>query len=265
MKPRLPVFKAPLVGVLLVVGALLSPLSAHALFDDDEARKAILDLRQKFDAYRQTTDAALSRLTNEARDGDATRQRSLLELLNQNEQLRAEIARLRGQNEQLARDVSELQRLQKDVLAGVDARLRQVEPVRVVLDGQDFSAAPEEKREFDAALDLLRKSDFGAASAAFSGLLRRYPGSGYTASALYWLGNAQYARSAYTEAIDSHKRLTTQFPSHVRTPEALLAMANSQIEIKDGKGAQRTLEALVKGYPQSEAAAAGRERLARMR
>lgn len=265
MTPASPVFKAPSWAAVVLAGAALWPLQAHALFDDDEARKAILELRQKFDAYRQATDATLNRLTSESRDSGAASQRALLELSNQNEQLRAEIARLRGLNEQLARDVSELQRQQKDVQAGVDARLRQVEPVRVSLDGTEFSATPEEKRDFDAALELLRKADFGAASAAFSGLLRRYPSSGYTPSALYWLGNAQYANRAYKEAIDSHRRLSTQFPSHVRTPEALLAMANSQIELKDGKAAQRTLESLVKLHPQSEAAAAGRERLARMR
>ena len=265
MALRSPASLTPVWGALVLVGACLWPLQAHALFDDDEARKAILDVRQKFDAYRQSTDAAMSRLVNELRENSATSQRSLLELSNQNEQLRAEMARLRGQNEQLARDVSELQRQQKDVQAGVDARLKQVEPVRVSLDGAEFAAAPEEKRDFDAAMELLRKAEFGAASAAYGGLLRRYPSSGYTASALYWLGNAQYATRAYKESIDSHRRLMTQFPTHLRTPEAMLAMANSQVELKDGKAAQRTLEALVKSYPQSEAAAAGRERLARLR
>lgn len=245
--------------------ACLWPLQAHALFDDDEARKAILDLRQKFEAYRQETDAKLSRLTNEVRESGATSQRSLLELSNQSEQLRAEIARLRGQNEQLAREVSELQRLQKDAQAGVDARLKQVEPARISLDGLEFTASPEEKREYDVALELLRKSDFGPASAALSGFLRRYPGSGYTPSALYWLGNAQYATRAYKEAIDSLRRLVAQYPTHQRAPEAMLAMANSLVELKDAKTAQRTLETLVRTYPQSEAAAAGRERLSRLR
>jgi tol-pal system protein YbgF len=265
MNSRLPGFVTSSLGICVLLAASVWPLQAHALFDDDEARKAILDLRQKFETYRQSTDAVLSRLGNELRESGAASQRSLLELSNQNEQLRAEVARLRGQNEQLAREVSELQRQQKDVQAGVDARLRQVEPVRVSLDGVDFSATPEEKREFDAAMELVRKSDFGAARAAFSAFLRRFPGSGYTPSALYWLGNSQYANREYKEAIESHRRLSMQFPTHARTPEALLAMANSQTEIKDSKAAQRTLETLVKGYPQSEAAAAGRERLARMR
>jgi tol-pal system protein YbgF len=237
------------------------PLQAHALFDDDEARKAVIELRQKFEAKSQATDAALA----EARESGATHRRSLLELSNQIEELRGELARLRGQNEQLAREVSELQRQQKDAQVGIDERLRQVEPVRVSLDGLEFTATPEEKRDFDAAMEVLRRSDFVRASQAYAAFLRRYPDSGYTPSALYWLGNAQYANRAYKDAIDSHRRLVTQYPTHLRAPEAMLAMANSQIEMKDSKTARRTLNDLVKQHPRSEAAAAARERLAGLR
>ena len=38
-------------------------------------------------------------------------------------------------------------------------------------------------------------------------------------------------------------------------------MANCQVEMKDIKAARRTLDDLLKAYPKSEAAAAGRERL----
>lgn len=238
--------------------AVLWPVQAHALFGDDEARQAIIELRRKVDANQAAGDAARS-------EGDAATRRSLLELSNQIEQLRGELARLRGQNEQLAREVAELQRAQKDVQAGVDARLRQVEPLKVELDGQSFTAQPAEKTQFDAAMDTLRRSEFAAASTAYTAFLRQYPASGYTPSALYWLGNAQYAARAYKDSAESHRRLVSDFPNHPRTPEAMLAMANSQVELKDTKGARRTLDDLVKKYPQSEAAAAAKERLARLR
>jgi TolA-binding protein len=45
----------------------------------------------------------------------------------------------------------------------------------------------------------------------------------------------------------------------------MLAMANSQIELKDTRTARRTLEQLIKLHPESEAAAAGRDRLSRLR
>jgi tol-pal system protein YbgF len=253
---------------LVLVLAAAWPLSAHALFNDDEARKAIIELRQRVEVNRQAAEAANAaqlRSLEEARESNSTLRRSLLDLANQIEQLRAEMARLRGQNEQLAREVSELQRQQKDVQLGLDERLRKMEPVRVTLDGKEFLAEPAEQRDFDAAMQMLRRSEFAASTQAYAAFLRRYPESGYTASALYWLGNAQYANRAYKEAIETHRRLVAQFPAHPRTPEAMLALANSQVELKDSKSARRTLEDLIKNHPQSEAAVAARERLSQLR
>ena len=250
-----------LLGTCALVVSAIWPLQAHAIFGDDEARRAIIELRQKVDKNLADTAAANA----EARESSAATRRSLLELSNQIEQLRAELARLRGQNEQLAREVSELQRQQKDVQAGVEERLRRVEPLRVEHDGQTFNAAPNEKRDFDAAMDMLRKSDFGPAAAAYASFLQRYPSSGYTPSVLYWQGNAQYASRAYKESVETHRRLVRDYPDHLRTPEAMLAMANSQFELKDPKAARKTLEDLAKAHPNSEAAAAARDRIARLR
>ena len=248
----------------LAIAAMLALSSLGcqaALFEDDEARRAVLDLRQRVDALRQSTETSNQRLG----DDNAQMRRSLLDLQNQIESLRAEQATLRGQNEQLQRDVTELQRRQRDMAKGVDERLRQFEPVPVSVDGLEFSADPAEKRDFEAALALFRKGDFPAAQAAFSGFDKRYPKSGYTPSVLFWLGNAQYAQRDYKEAISNFKQLLSVAPNHMRAPEAALSIANCQGELKDTKAARKTLEDLLKVYPQSEAAAAAKERLARMK
>ena len=248
----------------LAIAAMLALSSLGcqaALFEDDEARRAVLDLRQRVDALRQSGETSSQRLG----DDNAQMRRSLLDLQNQIESLRAEQATLRGQNEQLQRDVTELQRRQRDMAKGVDERLRQFEPVPVSVDGLEFSADPAEKRDFEAALALFRKGDFPAAQAAFSGFDKRYPKSGYTPSVLFWLGNAQYAQRDYKEAISNFKQLLSVAPNHMRAPEAALSIANCQGELKDTKAARKTLEDLLKVYPQSEAAAAAKERLARMK
>ncbi len=262
---RLPLFRRAALAALLLALAVVWPLQAHALFGDDEARKAIIELRQKVDANQQASEAARQALEAKNADSDTATRRSMLDLSNQIEQLRGEMARLRGQNEQLTRDVSEIQRQQKDTQAGIDERQRQMEPLKITHDEVSFTAAPAEKRDFDAALELLRGSKFAGAVQAYTAFLSRYPNSGYKPSALYWLGNAQYATRAYKEAMENHQRLTTLFPAHMRTPEAMLAMANSQVELKDSKGARRTLEQLIKQFPATEAATAGSERLARLR
>ena len=250
---------AATVGLALV--ALAVP-SAHAgLFDDDEARRAILDIRQRIDQNNKTQTDANARLSEQVEQ----LRRSVLDLNNQLEQLRAENARLRGTDEQLARDLSELQRKQKDIQSGVDDRIRRFEPQKVSVDGKEFSAEPEEKKQYDDAMEALRRSDFQATANGLSALRKRWPSSGYTESALFWLGNAQYGLRQYRDAITTFRSLVSSNPENPKAPEALLAIANCQAELKDTKSARRTIDELLKTYPKSEAAAAGRERLASLK
>ena len=228
-----------------------------ALFEDDEARRAILELRQRVDVLQQVNQ----------RSGDDNSQvrRSLLDLQTQIETLRMEHAKLRGQNEQLLRDVADLQRRQKDIAQGVDERLRQFEPVKVTVDGLEFQADADEKRDFEAALAVFRAGKFADAKTAFAGFVRQYPRSGYLPSARFWLGNAQYAAREYKEAIGNFKMLLSEAPGHARAPEAALSIANCQIELKETRTARKTLEDLLRDYPQSEAAVAAKERLSRLK
>ena len=239
----------------------LMALNAYALFDDDEARKAILELRQKVDA-QQTRNVEELRKANE---DTAQLRRSMLELASQIEGLRAELARLRGQDEQLAREIAEVQRKQKDMTQGVDDRLRKFEPSKVTADGKEFVASPAEVRDFDTALAMLRKGEFAPAQAAFLEFLTRYPNTGYKPSALFWLGNAQYALRGYKEAIANFKSVVALAPDGPRAPEAALSIANCQVELKDTKAARKTLEDLVKVFPESEAASVAKDRLSKLK
>jgi tol-pal system protein YbgF len=135
----------------------------------------------------------------------------------------------------------------------------------VNVDGRDFTADPAEQAAFEGALGAFRRGDFVGAQAAFADFVRKYPASGYRPTALFWLGNAQYANRDYKGAIANFRALLQQAPDHPRAPEAVLSIANCQIELKDNASARRTLDDLVKAYPQSEAAGAARERLARLR
>jgi tol-pal system protein YbgF len=253
----------------VVAAFVLLALPAHAaLFDDDEARKAILELRQKVQQMEQANaqQAAEAAKTNsQLLEQVQVLKRSMLELNGQLESLRGEIAKLRGTDEQLTRDLADVQRRQKDISQGVDDRIRKLEPVKVSVDGKEFMADPEEKRQFDDALAVLRNGDFDKAAVAFGGFLRRYPASGYADSSRFWLGNALYGKREYKDAIASFRSLVSNAPDHARAPKALLAVANCQVEAKDTKGARATIGELIKTYPKSEAAQAGRERLAALK
>jgi len=253
---------------LAVAVLMLLATSAQAqLFPDNEARKAILELR----GNDEQTSKRLAELTaaNKALQEQVQQllplRSSLLELNSQIEALRGELARQRGTNEQLSRDVAELQRKQKDIAQGVEDRIRKLEPQKVSVDGKEFLADNDEKRQYDAAFALIRSGDFAGAVTAFNNFSRRYPASGYLDSVRFWAGNALYGNREYKEAIASFRAFMANAPDHERVPEALLAVANCQAEMKDSKGARATLADLLKRYPQSEAAQAGKERLAALK
>ncbi|HWJ94859.1 MAG TPA: YbgF trimerization domain-containing protein, partial [Telluria sp.] len=85
------------------------PLQASAgILEDDEARKAILELRAKVDAMARDLNARIDTKSDKT---------AALEQLNQQEQTMQEIARLRGQIEVLANELSNAQKHQKDYYA----------------------------------------------------------------------------------------------------------------------------------------------------
>ncbi len=81
--------RALTVAVFAAVATWAVP--SHALFEDDEARRAILELRQRFDALQQSNQRSGERSGEEV----SQLRRSLLDLQTQIEALRTEQASLR--------------------------------------------------------------------------------------------------------------------------------------------------------------------------
>src|SRR6185295_13657665 len=139
-------------GAAAMACALFAPVAHAGIFDDDEARRAILDLRKQLEQSNEAQAKRQAELNTQMSDAIAQLKRSLLDLNAQIETLRADNARLRGENEQMTRDVAELQRKSKDLQQGVDDRMRRLEPQKVSVDGREFMADPEEKRQYEEAM-----------------------------------------------------------------------------------------------------------------
>jgi tol-pal system protein YbgF len=233
-------------AVALAAGLLLGTAAHAALFEDTDARRAILDLRERVE-----------------RQGEEIQnfQRSLLEQQNQFEALRTETARLRGEKEELTQEL----RRQQELSQGVDDRLKKFEPTKVKVDGVEFVADPAETKAYEDALSVFRKGDFAAATTVFNDFVKRNPKSGYVVPSLFWLGNAQYANRSYANAISNFNLLLSKAPNHMRAAESMLSVANCQLELKDIKAARKTLADVVKNYPHTEAATAATERLAKLK
>jgi len=226
-----------------------APLQAQAsLFEDDEARRAILDLRKRIDDLNTRLENKTDKSTN-------------LDLAGQSDQLRQEIAKLRGQVEVLTNDLANEQKRQKDFYNDLDARLRKLEPQPMNIDGKEVSIAPDEQKSYESALAQFKAGDYKNAGAAFSEFVRRYPQSGFAASAYYWLGNTYYAQRDYRNAIVAQQTVVRNFPDNPKAADALLNISSCYAELKDKAAARKTLDTLVAKYPDSPAAQTAKERL----
>jgi TolA-binding protein len=188
--------------------------------------------------------------------------RSLLDLNNQIEALRAELAKLRGSDEQLSRDLAEVQRRQKDVGQALDERLRKLEPEGLTLDGRKSSSTRPKSAPTTTPWPPSAQATSSAPPVCWP------PFSGAFRPARIWTRCASGRAMRCTASATTRRRSPSSGPSwpaspdHPRAPEALLALANSQAEMKDPRGARKTIDELLKAYPKSEAAQAGKERLA---
>jgi len=257
--------RRPLLRGLLLAG-LLAGLSAPALalFGDEEARKAIVDLRDQVEQLRKEHAARIDTLSQRIDHLDEVVQaiqRGQLAAGGQFDQLNQELAKLRGMLEQLTNDVATLQKRNKDLYSDLDARIKKLEPVGVTVEGKSVQVDRDEQAAYESALALFKANDFRTAVGGLTAFLNRYPQSPYAPSAEFWLGSSYYAIKDYRAAIAAQQTLVDRFPDSPRAPDALLNIASSQIELNDKKAARATLNRVITDFPDSDAAKLAKDRL----
>jgi tol-pal system protein YbgF len=231
---------------LALAGSLTLPVHAGIL-DDDEARVAILDLRAKLETLSRDVGARI--------DAKADKN-AALEMVNQNERVMGEVAKLRGQLEVLSNDIVTVQKRQKDLYTDIDTRVRRLEPRQVIIDGEQVAVSPDEQVRYDAAMVTFKRGDYRSAAAQLDEVVQRNPHSAYAANAQYWLGNAYYAQRDCKKAIVAQQVVVNTYPDSVKAPDALLNIATCYAELKDKQGANRILKDLIARYGNSTAAQA---------
>jgi len=223
-------------GALAIFFALPTP--ASAILSDDEARKAILDLRKTLASTQ-------------------------LELQGQIERLKLENAQLRGQIEGLQRQGEELNASQKTNYQDLDARISRFEPRTLEIEGVTGTIQPGEKAAYDEALAAFQAGQLKKADAGFTAFVRKYNASPYLPLALYWLGNTKYALKEYPIAITQLQSLIKTYPKHPRIPAAMLTLGNCQLESGNKTAARKTYGDLLASFPDTEVAVEARQMLPR--
>lgn len=209
---------------LLLIGFIGINQSALA-FADDDARKAIVELRLQI---RTLTEA---------------NQRARVQLADQIEALEQEVTRLRGDMEQLGRPSSGLGS------PGGTAGARAPDAK---------SSDPREQSAFDQSIESFRKGQYKEATENLTAFLTLYPDSKLTPTAQFYLGSSRYASKDFKGAIATLDAMVKRYPRETRAPDALLMIAGSQFELNNRPASKATLQRIVqeyKGTPAAETAA----------
>ena len=209
---------------LVLIGGALVSQSAMA-FTDDEARKAILELRQQI------------KTMNEAN------QRARIQLSDQIETLGQEIVRLRGDLEQLGRPAG---------AGGGAGGARGADP---------RSQDPREQAAFDQSIESFRKAQYKETVQNLTAFLTLYPDSALAPTAQFYLGSSRYAMKDFKGAITTLQAMVQKYPTEPRAADALLMVASCQIELNNRPGAKVTLQRIVKDYKGTPAADTATKRL----
>ena len=233
-------------GALLLAALLTMPVHA-GLFDDEEARNRIEQLRVEVADLGKRAD---------------TVNRNQIDFANQVESIKADIAKLRGQIEVLTYELEAAQKRQKDFYVDLDNRLRKLEtpPAEARPETPKLDPA-QETRDYEAALAALKAAKFKEAGTAFLAFIKAYPNSSLAASAHYWGGYAHAQARDHAGAAELFGKFAAGWPKDERAPLALESRVASLEAAKDNKAARTTLEHLAESYPASDAGKRAKLRL----
>jgi len=288
-------------GSLALSAGLAHHAAQAAIFADDEARKAILDLRIRFEESRnqlqeqtkqiQNLSAQIQKLGAQIQAFDAelkdTQQsvqkkadgQGQLGVQSDMERLRQELARARGQIEDLVNELSITQKRQRDLdqlvdkrigevkvkVGEVDNRLSAFEPLVVNVDGVEIRVDPTEKRLFDGAIESFRAGDFKQSASQLRNMMDRFPDTNYMPSLVFWFGSANYAQREYKGAITSFTAFLKSYAEHPRAADARLNLGLAQADAGERAVARKTLQSLIERHPESNAAMVAKERLSKLK
>ena len=167
-------------ATLAVWAALLAGAAHAALFDDDEARKQINQLKSQSDARQKSIEDRLTAIDAKLSQLDSTGQNRVVDLAQLIESLKQDMAKLRGQIEVLTNQTDTLERRQKDLYVDLDTRLRRIEQTQTQLQdkmSQGERSAAAEKQAYETALNQFKLGNYQLSITSFPNFMTNFPSS----------------------------------------------------------------------------------------
>ncbi|MDT8387078.1 MAG: tol-pal system protein YbgF [Thiogranum sp.] len=238
--------------------------------------------------------AAASRAELEGRLEQVERKldtRALVDLMEEMKTMQRALQELRGTLELQAHNLESLEKRQRDLYVDIDRRLHRLEsgdansstgavdpslsqnlptgaetaPVMA-----DSASAPpvlnpaDERKDYDAALEVLKQGRYNEAASAFQEFLNKYPGSSYADNAQYWLGEVYYVTRQFSQALSEFGKVPVNYPDSSKIGDARLKIGYIQYEMENWNEARQSLTQVVEKSPGTTTARLAQERLERM-
>jgi tol-pal system protein YbgF len=269
-------------ATLIALGLAVTTASHAALFDDTEARKRILELENKQTSEHDAQQKAITDLTRTQQSLDKRVQslealingKGLLDMQNQLEQIRQDVAQLKGDLEVVTHQLEDMRTKQNAAYTDLDTRVRKLEglaqsvtsgqmPLSANGGGSDakVDASQQELSAFAEAESLNQAGKYKEAFNAYDAFLKTYSGSKLAPDALYGMGYVQFALKSYKSSAATQQKFLESYASHPLAPNAMLNLANSQIQLGQIPAAKKTLKELIAAYPSAEVTPSAQKRL----
>lgn len=269
-------------ATLIALGLVVTTASHAALFDDTEARKRILELENKQTSEHDAQQKAITDLTRTQQSLDKRVQslealingKGLLDMQNQLEQIRQDVAQLKGDLEVVTHQLEDMRTKQNAAYTDLDTRMRKLEGLaQSVTSGQmplsanggvgdaKVDASQQELSAFAEAESLNQAGKYKEAFNAYDAFLKTYSGSKLAPDALYGMGYVQFALKSYKSSAATQQKFLESYASHPLAPNAMLNLANSQIQLGQIPAAKKTLKELIAAYPSAEVTPSAQKRL----
>jgi tol-pal system protein YbgF len=231
-----------------------------------------------------------------ARTTAATGNDAVLDLLNDVEDLKAQVRRLRGQIEVQQHELDQLKNGQRQSLIDVDRRLRELErrpagASATPVPGQSAAVSPPalapsgsaglaaaaptqpaargvpsaaEQQQYDAAFALMKQGLYQQAAARFREFVARNPKSPLADNAQYWIGEAAYVTRDFRTALAEFNKVVTNYPQSPKVADALLKIGYTHYELAAYERARQVLNEVITRYPNTAVAKSAELRLERI-
>jgi tol-pal system protein YbgF len=247
--------------ILLPVGLLVFCGQAFAgLFSDDDARLQIQQVGTRVSKLEEADKKQADTNTQQA-EINKKETSTLVDLQSQIESMSTDLRNLRGQNEELVHKLQDADKRQKDYYIDLDTRVRHFETTETQLG----SGAPivEGDRAYEAAQGLFNVGKFQDSIGAFQEFIKQFPDSVYVPNANFAIGDAYSALKDYQKALASYQVLTTKYAYSPKISDAMLAIVNCDLALKNTAAAKKVLNQLLAKYPGSPAASDAKKRFAK--